>query len=178
MTPLYNDPTRLYLILCRNLHYYLLQKPTTHEISLATRRTLVMANDLAYLLYYLPALSHTIDYEDLMAKNNNNFNLLDYRLSEAELGAYEAWLTKTKPTMPQCLSELAAMDIKISLTFVENSESWCVSITGKEGNKFNEKVTMTNWSDDVEDALYMACYKAVVVFERGKWIGKAKNNRG
>lgn len=173
-----NDPSKLFLVYAKNLKHYLGTKPFTFEASYCVRHTMLKAQDLSSLCFYIPQLSFCIDWTDLMAKRTSDFNLIDYRLSDTELDAFEAWVKKSPPTFPSVMAELATMDYKVSLTFVENSESWCVSITGKEDAKFNSKATLTTWSEDVEEALLMAYFKVIVVFERGKWVGKAKSNRG
>lgn len=141
-------------------------------------RSMQKARENCLLVYYLPNISFCIDWESLMAKKSLDFNLIDYRLSETELEAYETWLTKEAPNPTAILTELASKDYKISMTFVENSEAWCVSVTGKEGAKFNEKATLTTWSDEVLDALYMAAFKVFVIFNSGKWNTKASSKRG
>lgn len=113
-----------------------------------------------------------------MAKNTGNFNLIEYRLNDNELSEFDAWAIKNAPTFAQIMAELAILNYKMSATFVENSVSWCVSITGKEDAKFNSKTTLTTWSEDIEDGLLMAYYKVIVVFNKGTWQTKKSLNRG
>jgi hypothetical protein len=113
-----------------------------------------------------------------MAKSRPDFNLIDYRLSDSELEQFDKWLESAKLTPTECFSELAQRDYKCSFTFVENSEAWCVSITGKEDAKFNSKSTLTTWGDDPIEALYLAIFKAGVVFSWGIWKTKNQSRRG
>jgi Leu/Phe-tRNA-protein transferase len=53
-----------------------------------------------------------------------------------------------------------------------------VSITGKEDAKFNSKSTLTTWGDDPIEALYLAIFKAGVVFSWGIWKTKNQSRRG
>lgn len=123
-------------------------------------------------------LSFCIDYEAKMARKNNDFNLIDYRLDDAQLEAFDKWAANKPPSFSAMMADFATADYKLSQSFVINSESWCVSITGKEDAKFNAKVTLTTWSDDVEEAIQMAYYKAFIIFEKGKWTSRDRANRG
>lgn len=113
-----------------------------------------------------------------MAKKSPDFNLIDYRLSDKEMEDFDTWLNKEAPNPTEVLNSLAALNYKVSFTFVESSNAWCVSITGKEGAKFNEKATLTSWSDDSLDALYVGAFKVFVVFANGIWKTKVQSRRG
>jgi hypothetical protein len=157
---------------------YLRTFPVTLENAICTAKTMQQLRDLEALVFYIPHVSFCIEWTDIMAKKTSNFNLIDYRLSDAELDAFEQWIKKSPPSFAASMAEFAAMNYKVSLTYVENSESWCVSVTGRDDAKFNEGVTITTWADDVEEGILMAYYKVCVVFSKGKWIGKPKSNRG
>jgi len=141
-------------------------------------RALKVCQDLEALWHVLPNTSFYVDHEDKMAKNNSDFTLIDYRLSDDELDVYDAWVLKEKPQATGVLVALAEKDYKVSMSYVENSESWCISITGKEGAKFNTKCTLTTWNDDPIDGLFMATWKALVLFDGGKWKTKTQSKRG
>jgi hypothetical protein len=113
-----------------------------------------------------------------MAKTSNEFNLIDYRLSDEQLAEFDAWIAKQAADPTTVLTELATLSYKISLTYVENSEAWCASITGKPDAKFNSATTLTSWADEPLEALYMGAFKVFVVFNRGKWATKAQSRRG
>lgn len=113
-----------------------------------------------------------------MAKQRNDFNLIEYRLSDTELEAFDAWIERDKVTLVQGLNYCAEKDIKVSFTFSEKNSNWCVSFTGREDNRFNSGTTLTNWSDDAIDAFLMGIYKASIVFADGKWQTKKASQRG
>lgn len=136
--------------------------------------------EMETLNFLQPHVSFCVDWDSLMAKNNNrpDFNLIDYRLSDAELDSYEQWVAKKTPVFGALLSDFAERSYKVSFTFVESSNAWCVSITGKEDAKFNSKSTLTTWSDDAMDGLAMAYFKVFHVFEGGIWKTKEQSRRG
>lgn len=113
-----------------------------------------------------------------MAKNKPDFNLIDYRLSEQQLEEFDTWVATHKPTPQGCLIGLAEKEYKVSLTFVENSEAWCISVTGKQDAKFNSASTLTTWSDEPFEGIVMAYFKVFVVFEGGVWKTKTQSRRG
>lgn len=130
------------------------------------------------LMQYYPEIYWRIDMEDFMAKQRNDFNLIEYRLSDTELEAFDAWIERDKVTLVQGLNYCAEKDIKVSFTFSEKNSNWCVSFTGREDNRFNSGTTLTNWSDDAIDAFLMGIYKASIVFADGKWQTKKASQRG
>ena len=145
-------------------------------INTAMRRSF----DYESLLFYYPHITFTTDWDVLMATkgNKSDFTLIDYRLTDSELEAFELWVQKQKISLQSLLVMLAEKDYKVSFTFVENSEAWCTTVTGKEDAKFNSKCSLTTWSDDALEGLAMAVYKVFVVFDGGKWVTKTQSRRG
>jgi hypothetical protein len=137
-----------------------------------------MAHDLEMLVWYIPHLTYCIDMESRLRMAKPDFNLIDYRLNDAELEAFEKWSKGKIPTTVEVFSELAIMSYKISFTHVASSEAWCVSITGTKDAKFNSGATLTTWSDDCMEAMYMAFFKVTQVFEKGVWKTKTQSRRG
>lgn len=146
----------------------------------AEHRALSKNKDLQALFFLQPEITFTIDWDALMATKSNkpSFNLIDYRLTDSELDQYEKWLETQTITLQNLLAQLAEKDYKVSFTFVENSEAWCVSVTGKQDAKFNSESTLTTWSDDALDGLAMAIFKVFVVFGGGVWKTKTQSRRG
>lgn len=136
------------------------------------------AYDREQLVHYLPHISFCVDWDKLMANTRNDFNLIDYRLSDAELDQFDAWLQKKAPTPTDCLIYLAEKNYKVSLTYVETSQAWCVTVTGKEDAKFNAKTSMTSWGDEPLETLYMAAFKVMEIFGGGVWKTKQQSRRG
>ena len=113
-----------------------------------------------------------------MAKKDFGWNLIEYKLSDEELEAFDEWSLKQPPTFAEQLNELGAMDYKISFTFVSDEASWCVSITGKKDAKVNADSTLTNWGDDAIECLAIAYFKVMKIFERGVWKTRKQSRRG
>lgn len=173
--PTYGDR---FLSLAHELKPLLLARPTTLSVAYRISQIMLEAKTLETLVFYIPQLSFCIDHEALMAKSNNDFNLIDYRLSDQELEAFDAWSAREKPSFDECLAELASHDYSCKFTFVENSEAWCISVTGQKDAKFNASTTLTTWADTPTEGLLMAVYKVAEVFDWGKWKTKTQSRRG
>lgn len=153
-------------------------KHPTLEQCVMLRKTLVKAQDLNTLVFYIPQLSLTIDMEALIRMAKPDFNLIDYRLNDAELDAFEKWYNAKPPTFPALLAEFAILGYKVSFTHVASSEAWCISVTGQKDAKFNSGATLTTWSDDAIEGFFMAWFKVDAVFGKGVWKTKTQSRRG
>lgn len=107
-----------------------------------------------------------------------DFNLIDYRLSDAEMEAFDEYVASNKLNITQILSGFAQLGYKLSFTWVTSSEAWCVSVTGQKDAKFNSGATLTTWSDDSMEAAFMAYFKVTEVFQNGVWKTKTQSRRG
>ena len=107
-----------------------------------------------------------------------DFNLIDYRLSDSELEAFEKWSAGKVPDITALMAEFAILGYKVSFTHVASSEAWCISVTGQKDAKFNSGATLTTWSDDFMEAFYMAWFKVETVFSKGVWKTKTQSRRG
>jgi len=136
------------------------------------------ADDLSALVFFIPTLSFCIDWSTSRMAQKPDFNLIEYRLTDVELEAFDAWLQRETPSPSEVLVEFAQKSYKVSFTFVENSQAWCVSITGQKDAKFNSGATLTTWADEPLEGLYMAFYKVHEIFEFGVWKTKVQSRRG
>src|SRR5690348_4655457 len=109
------------------------------------RNALQHAQTLNTLIFYIPHLSFTIDMEALIRMAKPDFNLIDYRLSDAELEQFEKWSAGKVPTIAALMAEFAILGYKVSFTHVSSSEAWCISVTGQKDAKFNSGATLTTW---------------------------------
>lgn len=151
--------------------------PDTYRKTTLTRH-IALYMDRQSLMAFYPEIHWRIDAEDYMRKQTNDFNLIEYRLNDSELEAFEAWLAREKLSVVQGLNYCAEKLIKSSFTYSEKNNNWCVSLTGQATNRFNASATLTNWSDDPLDAFFMGLFKAIVVFEDGAWKTRKSSQRG
>ena len=107
-----------------------------------------------------------------------DFNLIDYRLNDAELEAFDAYIDGDVPSIEKLFAECAVKGYKVSFTHVSSSEAWCVSITGTKDAKFNSGATLTTWGESPVETFYMAWFKVSEVFQGGVWKTKTQSRRG
>lgn len=174
----YHSPHEQFFYLADELEILMLKRK--HEIGdcVRTARIMQLAHDLEAFVFYIPHLSFCIDLEALFRMAKPDFNLIDYRLSDPELDAFDAWSHENKMTIPQILSAFAEKAYKVSFTYVSGSQAWCVSVTGQKDAKFNSGATLTTWGDDSLETLYMAYFKVSEVFDFGVWKTKTQSRRG
>jgi hypothetical protein len=127
---------------------------------------------------FYPEIHIRIYMESYMAKKSGDWNLIEYRLEDGELAAYETWVKETKMSPLHALNYCASKEVKVSLSYSTDNENWCASLTGKPDNRHNAGSTLTTWSDDCFDALLMGVFKATIIFQDGKWVTRKSSNRG
>lgn len=144
----------------------------------SANRAMALYMDRQALIQYYPEIHWRIDAEAYMATQKDNWNLIEYRLEESEIEAFEAWQARDKVSTVQALNYCAEKGIKVSFTFSEKNANWCVSLTGTKDNRFNSGSTLTNWSDEPIEAFLMGIYKASQVFNDGVWKTRKSSMRG
>lgn len=152
-------------------------RPTLEECVLVNS-TMRKAQDLEALVWFIPTLRFCIDLEALFRMAKPDFNLIDYRMSDNELEAFDVWSKGKVPSLPALMAEFAVLGYKVSFTHVSSSQSWCISVTGTKDAKFNSGATLTTWSEDCEEAFYMAWFKVSEIFQKGVWKTKTQARRG
>lgn len=173
-----NNPTETYFYILDEIQIILSKRKQSNRDCYRIMRLMQFAHDFEHLIWYIPNTSFTTDMEARLRMAKPDFNLIDYRLSDAEMDAFDDFAKTTKLTITQVLSEFANMGYKISFTWVTSSEAWCVSVTGQKDAKFNSGATLTTWSDDSMEGAFMAYFKVVEVFEKGVWKTKTQSRRG
>lgn len=103
-----------------------------------------------------------------MAKNFD-WEMINKRLQLEDKQAFEKWVTKNPASVADLVTEVATNGYKLSITWVDNSNSFVVTASGRKDEGRNKKKSLPSWSDDVQEALYMTVYKILVIFEGGEW---------
>ena len=105
----------------------------------------------------------------LMASKKFEWTFVNIKLKPEDKESLLKYAKEHKGQVESALSAIASYGYKFSLSFVDDSNSWCASVSGNERTKFNDKCTITSWSDDISEAIFMAAYKCDVVTEGGDW---------
>lgn len=104
-----------------------------------------------------------------------DWQILSTKLTEKQKKEFLSWAEKNSDDLDSIVDSQLAGDHKISISWVDSSNAYCVSLSGKEDSK-NHKKTITSWSDDVLEALAMSAYKVTVVFGNGEWHDTVENS--
>jgi hypothetical protein len=107
-------------------------------------------------------------WEAYMAKKSD-WNLVSCKLTPEQGEEFTKWAEKHAVTGLSAAQELTALGYKVSFSWIDNSNAFCVSVTGKEDHKINPQNTVTSWSDDLFEAIAMNLYKVAVIYDGGKW---------
>lgn len=79
------------------------------------------------------------------------------------------WAEKNKVNPLDSAIELGLEGYKLSFTWIDEQQSWCVSLIGTETTKPNQDKIMTSWSNDLGEAIVISAYKHAVLCDRGAW---------
>lgn len=112
-----------------------------------------------------------------MAKKFNGWLFADIKLDSSDKKSFESWVESTKPDVIEIQKELMAQGYKTSASFSVENEAFCVTITGTDDCKNNRGVSLTSWSDDLEEAYHIAAYKHFVKSKEGAWALPDKKSK-
>lgn len=90
-------------------------------------------------------------------------------ISRQDLPKVEELAEVYENDLNQALDVLADDDVKLSMNYVEKRNSWCVTLTPKEDNKHNKEISMTSWSNNPIEALWIGLYKHIVICNRKEY---------
>ena len=82
---------------------------------------------------------------------------------------YAEWQKKSVNDLDTLVIEMLQANHKISFSYAEASDSFIVSVTGKADDCINASRCFTSHAKDYGTALWVACYKYHVVWQRGVW---------
>lgn len=118
-------------------------------------------------------------YEDEvyhMARTKSEWQFANVKLTEKDKPKLIRFSGEFDDNPMNILTEIASRQYKLSVSWVDKQNSFVVSVSGTENSKINNGVTMTSWSDDVEEAIFMTGYKVLEVTQDGVWLEYAEES--
>jgi hypothetical protein len=106
-----------------------------------------------------------------------DFTFSTLRVEPEDTPAFEKWLEGNSANPLTVLEEFAGDGFKVSVTYVTDQNSFCVTVVGTKETKRHDKMGMSSWSDDLGEALSMAWYKHFVMCDGGEWPTKGHGKR-
>lgn len=104
-----------------------------------------------------------------MATKKYDWNFVNIKLTAEDKPKLEKYAKEHKLDVVSALTAIASYGYKFSLSFVDDSNSWVASVSGSDRSKHNNKATMTSWSDDPAEAIFMAAFKCDVITQGEDW---------
>lgn len=84
---------------------------------------------------------------------------------------FAAWRTKEANNLDDLLIEIMQANHKVNFSFNGQTDSFIVSVTGREEECNNANKCYTSHAKDYVTALWVALYKYHVVWQKGVWEG-------
>jgi len=111
-------------------------------------------------------------------KNNGNSDFGGYsfvrcELTSADKKAAKIWIEANSDALGGLLHDAIASDIKFSLSFSSEHDTFTACLVGKEDNVFNAKKTLTARHKDWPTAALTVLYKHLVMFGGTIWKDSA-----
>lgn len=107
--------------------------------------------------------------EDEAMARFRNMSFSTLRLEDRHTADFKHWVEQQKIDPLSVITELTGQGYKVSCSWVDESNAFCLSIIGTENTKVNRDVVMTTWSDDLEEVICLAGFKHMVVCDSGEW---------
>lgn len=104
-------------------------------------------------------------------ENHMAHKFINVQLSEKDKPRLEAYAEHYNGDAVEMAYELTAQGYKLSISWIDDRNSFCVTVSGSKRTKFNKEHSMTSWSDDLTEACFMAGYKHEELAKKGDWEG-------
>lgn len=124
----------------------------------------------------------TLTYRMVKAKEEvmagfGDFTFSTLRLESDDAATFEKWYAETTVNPLEVMEQFAGDGFKMSVSYIIDQNSFCVTVVGTKNTKKHEKQGMTSWSDDLAEALAMSWFKHYQLCAGGEWPTKDRGNR-
>ena len=109
------------------------------------------------------------DKEHMMAFSKKDHQFINLRLTIADRNSVEKFASEFKDDAFAVLEELHIRGYKVSSSWIDKQNAYVVSVTGTERSQKNEHATITSWSDDLKECVFLAGYKVLVIAGDKDW---------
>jgi len=97
------------------------------------------------------------------------WKFINLRLTKDDKPGLKKFRETCNNDVGECLKELAISQCKLSISWVDDKAAWCVTVSATKQSKQNQNCSMTSWSDDWEEAIFMTGYKVITLAQSGSW---------
>lgn len=144
----------------------------THKDSILYENHDLFLSLIDYQALYYPVLVIRIRYpteELFMADQRANWTFIHYKIPREDESKLKDYIKSCKDSVDTPITVFASQGYKISISWVDDKNSYVVTVSPKEGSKVNSKSSLPSWSDDWQEAIFMCGYKHEVLCDGGDW---------
>lgn len=161
--PVLNDTIRIFRLDRSNVHLAIAVHDTWFEITAHLRR--------GKLTFRIEKTG------DTTMAGFGDFTFSTLRIEPDDAPAFEKWLEGNTVNPLAVLEQFTSDGFKISVTYVIDQNSFCVTVVGTKETKRHDKCGMSSWSDDLAEALGMTWYKHYILCDGSEWPTKGHGKR-
>lgn len=99
----------------------------------------------------------------------NNWTFANVRMTKADLPRLREFMQNYDDDPVAAILDVLGSGYKVSISWLDEQQSFVVTLTGTERSKHNQQTSMTTWSDDLQEAFAMAAFKHFVLCEAQEW---------
>lgn len=123
-----------------------------------------------YGIYFHVNYQQYQDREEMAKKFNTQFEQTNYRLDQAEIAQLPDYATKLGMTTEKMLEQICGDGYKVSMSYVFDSNAFVVTVTTTDNIEHTKNSFVTNWADNLFDAVLVAHYKLYVCWNGQAWF--------
>lgn len=98
-------------------------------------------------------------------------------LTRGDEDKFQEWRDSGNYNAVMAMQDFTGRGYKVSITWVVDSNAFCVSVIGTDDCSHNKDTILTSWSDDLEEAVMIAAYKHFEMCGDGSWPTNANGQR-
>lgn len=106
---------------------------------------------------------------DIMASKGFDWTFVNIKLVEKDKSKVSKFLERYPDDIVEIIDDITELGYKVSVSWVDSSNSYCVSVSGNENTPQNNKCTITSWSGVLQEAIAIAGYKVLDLLDGEKW---------
>jgi len=91
------------------------------------------------------------------------------RINADEEKKFKEWWNNLKADTDEIVGNLCGSGFKVSVSWVVDQNSFCVSLIGTDATKKHKGMVLTSWSDELAEAVAMCAYKHYEMCGEDAW---------
>lgn len=113
-----------------------------------------------------------------MVKQSQPFRPIDFvtiNLTEEQRNLFGSWVDSVSADLDDLLSALLQQNKKLSVSYVESSDSFCASVTDRDSGSINYNCCVSSFHRTAVEAVWLAIYKVMYLHPEKQWSTLDRN---